>query len=208
MERDPPKPRLPDGIDDDEYRRIRGLMRASVLKTWRGNNEVIAGLDPWDIVSDAWISMAQDNFASKGDFIPHALTVARNKAIDAQRRVEARRRDRSLDAALVNEPAASSGADADYFKSQDELDAVARLALWEEGIYASGVLTDLQRQVFVAVRIDGKSRAAVGRELDPPVTGQRVGQIVAEAFIKLQGYVKSNEDRPRVGAKRRGGVRD
>ncbi len=207
MERDPPKPRLPDGIDDDEYRRIRGLMRASVLKTWRGNNEVIAGLDPWDIVGEAWISMAQDNFESKGDFVPHALTVARNKAIDAQRRVEARRRDRSIDAPMATEPVASGGADVDFFKSQAELDAVARLALWEEAI-ASDTINDLQRQVFVAVRVHGKSRAAVGRELDPPLTGQRVGQIAAEAFIKLQAYVKNNEDRSRIGAgsKRKGGA--
>ena len=29
-------PRLPEGVDDREYRRIRGLMRASVLNVWRG----------------------------------------------------------------------------------------------------------------------------------------------------------------------------
>lgn len=181
-------------------------MRASVLRTWRGNNEVIAGLDPWDIVGEAWISMAQDNFESKGDFLPHALTVARNKAIDAQRRVEVRRRDRSLDEPLTSEPAASSGADVDFFKSQAEMDAVARLALWEEAI-ASDAINDLQRQVFVAVRIDGKSRAAVGRELDPPLTGQRVGQIAAEAFIKLQRYVKANEGMTSVKGGAAGGKR-
>jgi RNA polymerase sigma factor (sigma-70 family) len=168
-------------------------MRASVLRTWRGNNEVIAGFDPWDIVGEAWISMAEDNFESKGPFLPYALTVARNKAIDAQRRVEARRRDRSLDEPLASEPASSGGADVDFFKSHAEMDAVSRLALWEQAIYATDVLTDAQRQAFVAVRIDGKSRAAVGREFDPPLTGQRVGQMVAEAFIKLQRYVKANE---------------
>jgi hypothetical protein len=78
--------------------------------------------------------------------------------------------------------------------------------LWEEAIHVSDTLTDLQRQVFVAVRIDRKSRAAVGRELDPPLTGQRVGQVVAEAFIKLQAYVKSNEDRYRLGAQAKGGA--
>jgi DNA-directed RNA polymerase specialized sigma24 family protein len=193
VEGDPPKPNLPDGIDDDEYRRIRGLMRASVLKAWKGNHEVIAGLDPWDIVDEAWISMAEDKFESRGPFLPHALAVARNKAIDAQRRVEAKRRDRSIDAPLTSELAGSRGADVDYFRSQDEVDAIKKLALWEEGIYASGALTDVQKEVFIAVRIDGKSRAAVGRELDPPLTGQRVGQIAAEAFIKLQAYVRRNE---------------
>lgn len=174
-------------------------MRASVLRTWRANSEVIAGVDPWDIVDEAWISMAQDNFASKGPFVPHALTVARNKPIDAQRRAEARRRDRSIDAPLAAEPVASSGADVDYFRSRDQVDAVTKLALWEQGIYESDVLTDLQRRVFVAVRIDRKSRAAIGRELDPPLTGQRVGQIAAEAFMKLQAYVKNNEDSSRIG---------
>ena len=170
-------------------------MRVSVLKAWRANQDVIAGLDPWDVVDEAWISMAQKNFECKGPFVPHALTVARNKAIDALRRGEAKRRDRSLDAPSTLEVAGSSGADADYFKTQEQLDAVQRLALLEEGLYETDVLTKLQREVFVAVRIDRKSRAAVGRELDPPLTGQRVGQIVAEAVMKLQAYVKSNEDR-------------
>ena len=183
-------------------------MRASVLRAWRVNSEVIAGVDPWDIVDEAWISMAQDNFESKGPFLPHALTVARNKAVDAQRRIEARRFHHSIDAPLAVEVADSGGADVDYFRSQDEVDAVARLALWEEGIYASDTLSELQKQVFVAVRIDGKSRAAVGRELDPPLTGQRVGQIAAEAFIRLQAYVKSREQGSLVGtnAKTEGGV--
>jgi DNA-directed RNA polymerase specialized sigma24 family protein len=175
-------------------------MRASVLGAWRGNDEVIAGLDPWDIVDEAWISMAQSNFESKGPFLPHALTVARNKGVDAQRRVEARRRDRSIDAPLANELAGSRGAEVDYFRSQEQVDAVRRLALWEEAIYTSDVLTDVQKLVFVAVRIDRKSRAAVGRELDPPLTGQRVGQIAAEAFIKLQAYVKSKEDSYGIGS--------
>ncbi|MGH2805706.1 MAG: RNA polymerase sigma factor [Actinomycetota bacterium] len=205
MEPQPREPRLPDGIDDDGYKRIRRLMRASVLRTWRANTEVIAGVDPWDIVDEAWISMAESNFESKGEFVPHALTVARNKAIDAQRRVEARRRDHSIDAPLAHEPSGSVGADVDYMRSQEQVDAVTRLALWEEAIYASDVLSDLQREVFVAVRIDGKSRAAVGRGLDPPLTGQRVGQIAAEAFMKLQRYVRSNEDSALVGQGKGGG---
>jgi DNA-directed RNA polymerase specialized sigma24 family protein len=168
-------------------------MRASVLRTWRANSEVIAGADPWDVVDEAWMAMAEQNFESKSDFLPHALTVARNKAIDHQRRVEARRRDRSIDLAAAQEVSGSVGADVDYFRSREQLEAVTRLALWEEAIFEGGVLTNLQRQVFVAVRIDGKSRAAVGRELDPPLTGQRVGQITAEAFIKLQRYVSQKK---------------
>jgi RNA polymerase sigma factor (sigma-70 family) len=207
VERDPPKPRLPDGIDDDEYKRLSRLMRASVLKTWRGRNEVIAGVDADDIVAEAWISMAENNFKSKGEFLPFALAVARNKAIDALRRVEARRRDRSLDELLVSEPETTVGADDDFFKSQSELDAVARLARFEEGLYEGDVLTDLQREIFVAARINGKSHAAVGRELDPPLTGQRVGQIVAESFIKLQRHVKSNEGMTGVKGGAAGGRR-
>lgn len=181
-------------------------MRASVLRTWRANSDVIAGVDPWDVVDEAWISMAEQNFESKGDFLPHALTVARNKAIDHQRRAEARRRDRSIEVPAVQEGISGSvGADVDFFRSQEQVLAVARLALWEEAIYERGVLTDLQRQVFLAVRIDGKSRAAVGRELDPPLTGQRVGQITAEAFIKLQRYVEQNEDSA-LGAGSKGGA--
>jgi DNA-directed RNA polymerase specialized sigma24 family protein len=149
--------------------------------------------------------MAEQNFASKGDFLPHALTVARNKAIDHQRRIEARWGDRSIDVSSVQEVSDSVGADVDYFRNEEQIDAVTRLTLWEAAIYEGGVLTDLQRQVFVAVRIDGKSRAAVGRELEPPLTGQRVGQITAEAFIKLQGYVKRNEASA-LGIGRKGGA--
>lgn len=180
-------------------------MRVSVLSVWRANHEVIAGMDPWDAVDEAWTSMAQSNFLSKGPFLPHALTVARNKAVDAVRRAEAKRGDRSLDApqrtykeaaehtTLHDELAGSEGADADYFRDLDRVAAVQKLALAEEAIYTSDILTKVERQVFVAVRVDGKSRVAVGRELDPPVTGQRVGQIVARAFIKIQEHVKNHE---------------
>lgn len=179
-------------------------MRASVLRTWRANSDVIAGVDPWDVVDEAWASMAEQGFATKAEFLPHALTVARNKAIDHQRRAEARRRDRSIDVPAAQEVPASVGADVDYFRSREHVDAVTRLAAWEEAIHAPDVLTDVERRVFVAVRIDGKSRAAVGRELDPPLTGQRVGQITAAAFIKLQRHVKQIE----ALDSRRGGAAD
>src|SRR5687768_12861543 len=105
-------------------------MRASVLRTWRTNSDVIAGVDPWDVVDEAWIAMAEQDFKSKGDFLPHALTVARNKAIDHQRRAEARRRDRSIDVPAVQEEiGGSAGADADYFRSREHVAAVTRLAL-------------------------------------------------------------------------------
>ena len=176
-------------------------MRVSVLSVWRARHEVIAGIDPWDVVDEAWSSMASKNFESKGPFLPHAVVVARNKAVDAVRRAEAKRGDRSIDAPLQlrneeGEPAtlhdelvASGGANVDYFRRLDQVAAIHKLALAEEAIYTAGILTNVEQRVFVAVRVDGKSRAAVGRELDPPVTGQRVGQIVAHAFIKIQGYV-------------------
>lgn len=186
---------MPDGVDGKEYERIRRLMRVSVLNVWRADREVIAGMDPWDVVDEAWISMAARNFQSKGPFLPHALTVARNKAVDVRRRAEARRRDRSMETLPPGEEMADShGADEDYFRDIDRVVALERLALAEEAIYASDVLTRLERDVFVAVRVDGKSRAAVGRELDPPLTGQRVGQIAAQAIIKIQAYVRRHED--------------
>jgi DNA-directed RNA polymerase specialized sigma24 family protein len=192
-------------VDEDEYRRIRKLMRVSVLSVWRIKHDVIAGLDPWDVVDEAWSSMAERNFASKGPFVPHALTVARNKAVDALRRGEARRRDRSMDAPLPKEPADSAGADVEYFRGLDQMAAMHRLALAEEAIYSADVLTDVERDVFLAVRVDGKSRAAVGRELVPPLTGQRVGQIAAGAVMKIQSYVKKNEDRSLSGLASGGG---
>jgi DNA-directed RNA polymerase specialized sigma24 family protein len=200
---------LPDGVDDNEYWRIRNLMRVSVLTVWRTKHEVVVGMDPWDVVDEAWASMAQGSFESKGPFLPHALVVARNKAVDALRRTEVRRGDRSLDApshrieegepaTLHDELTDSPGADVDYFRGRDQVAAIRRLALAEQAIYEAGVLTKAEREIFVAVRVDGKSRAAVGRELDPPITGQRVGQIAAQAFMKIQRYVRSNE--PAAGA--------
>src|SRR5687767_6151634 len=132
-------------------------MRVSVLSVWRVNHQVIAGLDPWDVVDEAWSSMAQKSFESKGPFLPHALTVARNKAVDAQRRGEAKRRFRSVDGSVADEVADSRGADVDYFRSLDEVAALQKLALAEEAIYSAEVLTDVERQIFVAVRVDGKS---------------------------------------------------
>jgi DNA-directed RNA polymerase specialized sigma24 family protein len=205
VDREPLSPELPDGVDNEEYRRIRGLMRVSVLSVWRTRHEVIAGMDPWDVVDEAWSSMAHKHFQSKGPFLPHALVVARNKAVDAVRRAEAKRADRSMDAplrasdeegeatTLHDELVGSGGAEVDYFRGQDRVDALHRLALAEEAIYTDEVLNNVERRVFIAVRVNGKSRAAVGRELDPPVTGQRVGQIVAQAFMKIQAYVTEHQ---------------
>lgn len=193
---------LPDGVDEQGYVQIRGLMRLSVLRIWRADH-VIAGVDPWNVVDEAWTSMAESGFRSKGPFLPFALRVAQNKAIDALNRAEARRRDRSLqepiggtadesDAlVLADVAAASAGAESEYLSEEKHLETVQKLALAEEAI--DRVLSETERIVFLAVRRDGKSRAAVGREMDPPVTGQRVGQIVAAAFIKITKYIKEQE---------------
>jgi hypothetical protein len=70
----------------------------------------------------------------------------------------------------------SEGAEAAYVHSLDEVALIERLVLAEKAIYEGDILTEMERRVFVAVRVDGKSRAAVGRELDPPLTGQWVGK--------------------------------
>lgn len=195
-------PALPDGVDNAGYERIRALMRLSVLRVWRSDH-VIAGMDPWVIVDEAWSSMAQSGFASEGPFLPFAIRVARNKALDALNRAEARRRDRSLDEpisadavdleprVLADVTPGSAGADAEYFSKLEHLDAIQRLSLAEEAVYR--VLSDTERSAFLAVRVSGKSRAAVGRELDPPITGQRVGQVIAAATIKIKAYIEEHE---------------
>jgi DNA-directed RNA polymerase specialized sigma24 family protein len=196
-------PVLPEGVDNEGYTRIRGLMRFSVLRVW-GSDHVIAGMDPWVVVDEAWASMAQNGFRSEGPFLPFALRVARNKALDAKNRAEARRRDRSLDEpiamvgsdaeplVLADVTAGSPGADADYFSRIEHIEVLQRLALAEEAIRR--VLSELERTSFLAVRVSGKSRAAVGRELDPPITGQRVGQIIAAATMKIKAYIDEHGD--------------
>lgn len=195
-------PVLPDGVDGEAYKQIRRLMRLSVLRIWR-TDQVIAGVDPWSVVDEAWSSMAASGFRSKGPFLPFALAVAHNKALDALNRAEAKRRDRSLhepistgteDAeglVLADVAAGSGGAEADYFSEQEHLETVQQLALAEEAI--DRALSDTERAVFTAVQRDGKSRAAVGRDLDPPLTGQRVGQIVASALFKVRRYMEEHE---------------
>lgn len=176
-------------------------MRMSVLRIWR-RDHVIAGMDPWTVVDEAWSSMAANGFRSKGPFVPFALAVAHNKAVDAINRAEARRRDRSLQEpiagharpaeglVLADVAAATAGAEAEYFAERDHVEAVQRLALVEDAV--ERVLSDAERTVFTAVHRDGKSRAAVGRELDPPLTGQRVGQLVAAATMKVRRYLEEH----------------
>jgi DNA-directed RNA polymerase specialized sigma24 family protein len=191
-------------VDDKEYQRIRTLMRASVLRVWRKDREVIAGTDPWDVVDEAWASMALKNFACEGPFLAFALRVAKNKAVDSLRRAEVKRADQSLDAppptvedgplrTLHEDLSDSKGADVDYLRGLDDEAVAEKLALAEEAIYRADVLTEIERHVLLAVRVDERSRAAVGRELDPPLTGQGVGQIAARAFMKVQAFVKEHE---------------
>src|SRR5688572_30955178 len=114
-------------------------MRFSVLRVWR-SDQVIAGMDPWVVVDEAWSSMAETGFRSEGPFLPFALRVAHNKAVDAINRAEARRRVRSLDEpvrpddqrVLADTAPGSPGADAEYFAKHEHLDAIRRLALAEQ----------------------------------------------------------------------------
>jgi RNA polymerase sigma factor (sigma-70 family) len=187
---------LPDGVDDAVYADIRDKMRLSVLRIWR-SDRVIAGVDVWSIVDEAWSSMAEDGFRSSGPFLPYALRVAQNKAIDAIKRAEARRRVLSLEESLGTDGAqalvladtipGSQGAEADYLDEQEHLDTIERLSLAQRAI--NELLSERERDVFVAVQVNRKSCAAVGRELDPPLTGQRVGQIVASALVKVRDYI-------------------
>lgn len=165
---------------------------------------VITGIDPWDAIDEAWASMAKNGFKCEGPFLPFAVRVARNKAIDALKRAEVRRGYESLDAPLLSEGegeeltlhdtvSGSGGSDTVYLDGLDEVAIAEKVALYEEAIYKEGVLTDLERHVLLAVRVDRKSRAAVGRELPSPLTGQRVGQIVGEAFVKIDEYVRGKE---------------
>jgi RNA polymerase sigma factor (sigma-70 family) len=191
----PLNPELPDGVDGDEYMRIRGLMRVSVLSVGRGR-----GIDPWDVVDEAWSSMAAKNFEREGPFRPFAIRVAKNKAIDALRRAEVKRIGPPLDAPIFREDGeeitrkdlllGSEGADVDYFEDREEIEKVELLSLVEEALQE--VLTPTERKVFLEVQFNEKSRAAVGRELVPPVTGQRVGQIIAMATIKIRRHLKSH----------------
>jgi DNA-directed RNA polymerase specialized sigma24 family protein len=148
-------------------------------------------MDPWSVVDEAWASMAARQFRSSGPFPVFACRVARNKAIDALKRAEVRRLGPSLDAtrpdpegneiSLVPLEASAASAETEYFDAQ-------RLVEISDAILYS--LTKLERLVFFSVRVDRKSGAAVGRELNPPLSGQRVGQILAGAVVKIHDSLK------------------
>ena len=186
---------LPEGVDRTEYDRLRRLMWASVQRVWRGDREVVAGTDPWSVVDEAWTSMAANQFRCAGPFPVFACRVARNKAIDALKRAEVRRLGPSLDATrpddegnemrLVPIEASTASAEAEFFDAE-------RLAGITQAIEYS--LTKVEKMVFLAVRVDRKSGAAVGRELDPPLSGQRVGQILAGAVLKIHDSLRALED--------------
>jgi DNA-directed RNA polymerase specialized sigma24 family protein len=188
-------PSLPEGVDRTEYERLRRLMWASVQRVWRGDREVVAGTDPWSVVDEAWTSMAAQQFRSAGPFPVFACRVARNKAIDALKRAEVRRLGPSLDATrsddeghqiqVIPMQASTASAEAEFFDAE-------RLAGITQAIEYS--LTKVEKMVFLAVRVDRKSGAAVGRELDPPLSGQRVGQILAGAVVKVHNSLQALGD--------------
>jgi len=190
---------LPDGIDDAGYLKVRDMMRLSVLRIWR-SDRVIAGVDPWSVVDEAWTSMAESGFRSSGPFLPFALRVAQNKAVDALKRAEARRRVRSLEEPLTEDAtvvladtiAGSPGAEAEYLDEQEHLETIQQLSLAQRAIQET--LDERERDIFTQVPMHGKSCAAVGRELDPPLTGQRVGQIVAGALMKVRQFIEEEPD--------------
>ena len=184
---------------------------------------MIAGLDPWDVVDEAWGAMAENGFSSKGPFVPHAVVVARNKAVDVMRRVEAWRGDRSIDAEAERTSKAGTGEPARdprrfergrrrLLRGLDELAAIQRLALAEEAIYTAEVLTRVEREVFIAVRVDGKSRAAVGRSWFPADRlqrgpdrrpGRHQGPVVRNGADDDDGDEDEDEDEEAAKAKTR-----
>lgn len=162
-------------------------MRGSVALRWRGRDEVVAGLDPWEVVDEAWASMAARGFSHEGPFVAHACTVARNKAIDAMKRAEVRRLGPSLDVGEPHAlPAVDSAEDA-YLEAVEDVESAGLVVLIEDAMRHA--LDEPERRAFVAVRMHGKSCAAVGRESDPPVSGQWIGQLLARAMIKIHRYV-------------------
>lgn len=194
-------PVLPNGVDSTSYERLRVRMRMAVLKVWK-SDQLIAGMDAWSVVDEAWASMAEGGFKSAGPFEPFALRVVHNKAVDVLNRAEAKRHHRSLEApmpgtedhsgtrTLAEILPGSFGADEEYFSGLDHQKDIEKLTLVDEAI--DRVLSPVERDVFLAVQRDGKSRAAVGRDLDSPVTGQRVGQIVAMATTKIHSYIEEH----------------
>lgn len=196
-------PGLPDGVDEQEYERIRNLMRGSVLFVWgkRGREEVVAGRDPWDVVDEAWASMAASGFSCQGPFAQHACAVARNKAIDVVRRLEARKIGPSLDAPVGEDEGDGTYGDSiedGSGRAEDQYLAAQRLILIEDAVFNG--LDPREQDIFFGVRVERKSRAAVGRELDPPISGQRVGEILAALVIKVRRSLEEHGDILDLGA--------
>jgi DNA-directed RNA polymerase specialized sigma24 family protein len=145
--------------------------------------------------------MAASGFRCKGPFTAHACAVARNKAVDAVRRAELRIIGPSIDPPRRDGEGTATPAELAEGASdsaEEEYLAAQRLLLIEDAIYE--VLDERERAVFFGARVDRKSGAAVGRELDPPISGQRVGQILARALLKIQAYLREHGDTLDLGA--------
>ena len=164
---------------------------------------MLGGVDPWDVVDEAWSAMAATHFACEGP-APYAVRVAKNVAIDALRRAEIRRPRISLDAPFKSKrsfqdglnphdvvAAATDSAEDEYFSLGDEAFAAARVSLAKEALFT--ILSDDERKLFLAVRVHQRSGVAVGRQHIPPITGQRVGQIISKVTVKLRAYVTSRQ---------------
>jgi hypothetical protein len=131
--------------------------------------------------------------------------VARGVALEAQSTLDELARDGASWVGLIREALRLAMAMRSQLKARRHSGARTPDFLQEEKVLSSEsqdpssighVLTDVERDVFLAVRVNGRSRVEVGQELSPPLTGQRVGQIAAEAFLKVQDYVKRREGNP------------
>ena len=224
---DPGHPLL---ADEDRLNRITDVMYARIQKVlfflWkaqrprRGAHEVDdvggrerilegTGVSADDVLSEALFALLQYSPEGLQDtWEGLAVTIARNKAIDARRASQAglRGTDHRSQLQLISGDAEREGPDGETAPSllemvpstwgDPEAEYLATETTLELRGLARAILSDREREVFFAIHYDSLSRREVGARLG--LTGQRIGQIYNAACRRLEAHMNYpyESDRP------------
>ena len=170
------------------------------------------GVSADDVLSEALLSLLQyspERLEDKWEGL--AVTIARNKAIDAWRASQAglRGTDHRAQMFIISGDAQREGPDGETEPpllemvpstwADPEAEYLATETTLELRDLARAILSDREREVFFAIHYRGLSRREVGARLS--LTGQRIGQIYKAACRRLEAHMNYpyESDRPSEG---------
>ena len=224
---DPGHPLLADGVRLDKLTDVMYATVQRVLFPWearparRGADEVAdaggrerilegTGISADDVLSEALGALLQRPPETlQGEWEGLAVTIARNKAIDALRASQAglRGTDHRPALQLVSGNAEREGPDGETAPPLLEMvpstwgDPEAEYLRTETALelrdLARAILPDREREIFLAIHYDGLTRREVGAQRG--LTGQRIGQIYNVACRRLEAHMNYPYELDRPG---------